>query len=235
MQSLCGENWQDLFDLIICNARKPHFFTSKTPFRKFNPKTNSKAWDSVKALKKGEIYYEGNLFEMIERTGWPSNRVLYFGDHIYGDLAQPFLKFGWRTGAIIHELEQEITILNLHEYQRNISWLLTLESLIEMLNLVEEDFTPRVRSVQEIRRDWLKERDNLRGCAKNYFNPYFGSVFRANHNPSFFSRRLSRFADIYMSNVTNLLNYPIDSHLIAKRIDLPHELTFQPEITMTRQ
>jgi len=33
--------------------------------------------------------------------------VLYFGDHIYGDLAEPFLKHGWRTGAIINEIEFE--------------------------------------------------------------------------------------------------------------------------------
>jgi hypothetical protein len=235
MQSLCGEDWQDLFDMIICNARKPHFFMSKTkPFRKFNIRTNSKAWDSVRSFRKGEIYYEGNLFEMIEHTGWPSNKVLYFGDHIYGDLAQPFLKFGWRTGAIINEMEHEIKILNVSEYQRVISWLITLETLIEKLNQVEEDFVPHTRSIQEIKNDWLMERNALRERAKYSFNPYFGSVFRANHNPSFFSRRLSRFADIYTSNVTNLLNYPIDSHLLAKRIDLPHEITTRPEIVLTK-
>lgn len=38
-------------------------------------------------------------------TGWNGSRVLYFGDHIYSDLADPSLKNGWRTGAIIPELE----------------------------------------------------------------------------------------------------------------------------------
>ena len=34
MRSLCGSDWANLFDIIICNARKPDFFTSKTkPFR----------------------------------------------------------------------------------------------------------------------------------------------------------------------------------------------------------
>ena len=42
------------------------------------------------------------------------------------------------------------------------------------------------------------------------YNPYFGSIFRAYENPTYFARRLGRFADIYMSSVVNLLDYPID-------------------------
>ena len=198
-------------------------------------KTNSKAWDSVSSFRQGEIYYEGNLLEMLEHTGWPSNRVLYFGDHIYGDLAQPFLKFGWRTGAIINEIEDEIRALNANDHQRVVSWLITLESLIEKLMHVQEDFSPESTSIEEIKQTWLRERDTLREKAKQSFNPYFGSVFRANNNPSFFSRRLSRFADIYTSNVTNLLNYPINCHFLAKRIDLAHESTTRPEVTVVEE
>lgn len=58
-------------------------------------------------FEKSNIYYEGNLFELIKYTEWPRHQVLYFGDHIYGDLAEPFLKHGWRTGAIINEIEYE--------------------------------------------------------------------------------------------------------------------------------
>ena len=108
MTSLCGSDWADLFDIIICNAQKPDFFTSKTkPFRHFNVNTNSKSWEKVTGFKKSNIYYEGNLFELIQYTEWSQHQVLYFGDHIYGDLAEPFLKHGWRTGAIINEIEYE--------------------------------------------------------------------------------------------------------------------------------
>lgn len=229
MQSLCGSDWQSLFDLIICNARKPHFFTSKNkPFRKFNIKTNSKHWDCVRTFVRGEVYYEGNLFDMIEHTGWPSTKVLYFGDHIYGDLAQPFLKFGWRTGAIINEIEKEISVLNRREYHQCVAWLNALENLIQKLNFAQEDYEGETCS--EIKTKWLRERDTLRERAKWMFNPYFGSVFRAHNNPSFFSRRLSRFADIYTSNVTNLLDYPVNGQFIAKRSDLPHETSTRPDM-----
>ncbi|CAF0919650.1 unnamed protein product [Brachionus calyciflorus] len=224
MQSLCGSDWTSLFDLIICSARKPQFFTSKSkPFRRFNIKTNSKSWDTVSELNRNEVYYEGNFYEMLKATGWQSNKCLYFGDHIYGDLEQPFLKFGLRTAAIINEVEQEVNIINSLEYLRTTTWLNSLENLIEHSMFVSDTPGDNLPSLEEIRTFWFQEREILRKKIKKSFNPYFGSIFRANNNPSFFSRRLSRFADIYTSNVSNLLNYPIDYHFIPRRIDLAHE------------
>jgi hypothetical protein len=45
--------------------------------------------------------------------------------------------------------------------------------------------------------------------SRDYFNPYFGSVFRTYTVPTYFHRRLARFADVYTSNVCNFLNYPV--------------------------
>lgn len=240
MVSLCGPDWTNLFDLVICNARKPDFFTSKTnPFRQFNASTNSKSWEQVTSLKKNNIYYEGNLFEMLQHTGWIRNQVLYFGDHIYGDLAEPFLKHGWRTGAIINELEHEVITMNQLEHQQKNCWLVTLEQLIERAMFLEDDKDdltmtendPLVlqshlakMSTAEIRAQFLREREEIKIASRSSFNKQFGSVFRSYNNPSFFTRRLSRFADIYTSNVTNLLDYPIDCHFIPRRTDLAHEL-----------
>lgn len=106
------------------------------------------------------------------------------------------------------------------EYQRKMQWLLTLENLIEKsMHIVNGDEA----NCRALREQWLDERESLKQWFKRSFNPHFGSIFRSHNNPSFFSRRLSRFSDIYTSNVTNLLNYPIDFHFIPKRIDLAHE------------
>ena len=43
-------------------------------------------------------------------------------------------------------------------------------------------------------------RNNL----KVQYNPFFGSIFRTQQNPTCFSRRLFRVADVYTSRVTNL-------------------------------
>jgi hypothetical protein len=106
------------------------------------------------------------------------------------------------------------------EFKRKMHWNLTLENLIEktMYLVNDDEMAGRV-----LRSEWLNEREYLRLWFKRSFNSQFGSIFRSHNNPSFFSRRLSRFSDIYTSNVTNLLNYPIDYHFIPKRIDLAHE------------
>ena len=43
------------------------------------------------------------MAELTEMTGWEGQKVLYFGDHPYADLADLSLNFGWRTGALIQE------------------------------------------------------------------------------------------------------------------------------------
>lgn len=33
------------------------------------------------------LFLQGNLYEFLKLTGWRGSKVLYFGDHIYSDLA----------------------------------------------------------------------------------------------------------------------------------------------------
>ena len=47
------------------------------------------------------LKFQGNFEDMIRLTQWNDDRVLYFGDHPYADLADLNLNHGWRTGAII--------------------------------------------------------------------------------------------------------------------------------------
>lgn len=58
---------------------------------------------------------------------------------------------------------------------------------------------------------------------KSIFNPYFGSVFRTYNNPTYFSRRLTRYADIYTAKLPNLLHYPLTYTFYPRRNHLPHE------------
>ena len=41
------------------------------------------------------------------------------------------MKHGWRTGAIIPELEHEISCSNSKQYKRSLQWMLALEKLIQ--------------------------------------------------------------------------------------------------------
>lgn len=72
---------------------------------------------------------------------------------------------------------------------------------------------------RNLKRDLLYCRLKL----KALFNPRFGSVFRTYTNSTYFTRRLVRFADLYMSSVENLLNYPLNYTFYPRRAALPHE------------
>lgn len=218
MELLVGHDWKNFFDVVIVQARKPRFFTDESrPMRLYDEQSGSHVWDRVTRLDKGTIYYEGTVKQLQELTGWSGHQVLYFGDHPYSDLADVTLEHGWRTGAIINELTHEIETLNRRTFKENANWLQMLTQLIEDH---QECNTPEEVAVLD---QWMKERDQLRNDIKCVFNKQFGSVFRTYHNPTYFSRRLFRFADIYTSNITNLLNYSVSHTFYPRRGVMPHE------------
>lgn len=69
----------------------------------------------------------------------------------------------------------------------------------------------------------------FRPQTKDIFNAQFGSLFRTYHNPTYFSRRLSRFADIYMASISCLLDYDFQHTFFPRRTPLQHESPFWPE------
>ncbi|KAG5893550.1 hypothetical protein JTB14_013634 [Gonioctena quinquepunctata] len=199
-------------------ARKPKFFTDiSRPIRVFDERSGTHIWDRVTKLEKGVIYYEGTVKQLQDLTGWRGHQVLYFGDHPYSDLADVTLEHGWRTGAIITELTHEISTLNNPEFKKNANWLQMLTQLIEDHQDCEDP------EEQKVLASWMAERDCIRNDIKYVFNEQFGSVFRTYHNPTYFSRRLFRFADIYTSNISNLLKYSVNHTFYPRRGVMPHE------------
>ncbi len=117
------------------------------------------------------VFVQGNMAELTEMTGWDGHQVLYFGDHPYADLADLSLNYGWRTGAIIQELEDEVGVMNTPEFKWGINWSTTLQHMIE-----DNQHKQTVEDKETIRK-WKEElaevryiRDNLdfAFCTKNY-------------------------------------------------------------------
>merc|ERR1712176_880596 len=106
--------------------------------------------------------------------------------------------------AVIRELEEEILRMNNDEYKWRVNWQQTLMGLIE-------DHQDQVEDSEgiEVIEAWKKELADSRLKLKQIFNAQFGSAFRSHNDPTFFSRKLFRFSDIYMSRVTNLLSYSL--------------------------
>uniref|UniRef100_A0A4W5NGS6 5'-nucleotidase domain containing 2 n=1 Tax=Hucho hucho TaxID=62062 RepID=A0A4W5NGS6_9TELE len=217
MNYMVGKDWRDLFDIVIVQADKPHFFNScGKPFRRLDSNGDLQ-WDKIKSLDKGQVYKQGNLFDFLRLTGWRGSKVLYFGDHLYSDLADLMLRHGWRTGAIVPELEVETRVVNTEQYAQGLTWLQALTGLLERMQMHRD---PESKKVLQ---DWLKEREELRAVTKNLFNPHFGSIFRTCHNPTYFSRRLCRFSDVYMASISCLLNYDLSYTFYPRRTPLQHE------------
>jgi len=218
MRHMIGDDWKDLFHVIVCLSKKPKFFESKHPFRRTS--SQKPAFGEVKELLKGEIYSEGNVGELHRLTGWEPHKILYFGDQMLADLAEPVMNQGWHTGAIVPELSEEIKILNTPDYQYKSHILTELNSLISLMQC----HLPDVEAVEYVDR-WAAQRKEVRHDLKEMVNPHFGSIFRTHLQPTLFYRRLSRFAEIYTSDLTNLKKYDgLNYRFTPVKTALPHEL-----------
>lgn len=61
--------------------------SSGSPFRCLNSDSMTPTWQRVNQLEPGQVYQQGNMAGLISMTGWKGAQVLYFGDHVFGDLA----------------------------------------------------------------------------------------------------------------------------------------------------
>ncbi|WAR27873.1 NT5D3-like protein [Mya arenaria] len=157
------------------------------------------------------VFYDvrGNFNDFRHMTGWHGSK-------------DPSLKHSWRTGAIIPELEDEIEKMLSEEYKVSVRWLIILQRLLEEIQASRNGSQQETGS-HEMIGELLEERDEIRSQLKELCNPRFGSMFRTHHNPSYFSRRMARFADIYTSKLTNLLQFSENYTFYPRRSFLPHE------------
>lgn len=90
--------WRSYFDAVIVDARKPSFFLEDKPLLLLEAAQPSAA----------AVYQGGNVRVLSEELKLPGDRVLYVGDHIYGDMLRAKRSSVWRTAMIVQELEQEL-------------------------------------------------------------------------------------------------------------------------------
>ncbi|PVH64447.1 hypothetical protein PAHAL_2G270200 [Panicum hallii] len=115
-QHFDGNSWRELFDVVIAQANKPTFYNSDHPFRVYDTQKDTLAFTAVDKFLPDQVYYHGCLKSFLQITKWRGPEVIYFGDHLLSDLRGPS-KAGWRTAAVIRELEDEIEIQNGDSYR----------------------------------------------------------------------------------------------------------------------
>ena len=215
-------DWPSAFDVVVCNANKPSFFSQRDRvFKTSGPKWSfvdepAPGYIPVKKFLKGHMYHGGCMREMMKLSDWEGEEILFFGDHVYSDLADPILFAGWRTAAIVPELDEELDAIHSKTYQTHLATLSELE--LKISNFKDPDMS------RELIQFYMNQRQEVKSELRKVFNPYFGSLFRCNIQPSYFHRQLSRYAEIYTSSISNLSEIPLCAKLYPNRGYLPHEV-----------
>lgn len=136
----------------------------------------------------------------------------------------------WRyTGAIINDLEAELTIMSSQEYGR-LAFSVTV--MDEVLRLVQDIlYRPVGDEVEgwsnqcgineddvQLLTDIEDETKRLRRQMRRMFNERFGSVFQSEYVSTYFGFAMHRYSDLYTSSLMNLAQY---SNLANRRFYPP--------------
>ena len=241
-------SWRNYFDYVVVGAMKPAFFAEHRPFSELNA-DGSIARAQAESFERGKIYDGGNLFDFERLTGFSGDRVLYVGDHIYGDIIRNRKASQWRTCFIVQELEREIDYIAGHaaDVQRlneldalrarlddmiNHHKLLlnSLDRRLERGGPVPADLEARrtreKQDLEKLRRAFkatLAEGSELEARFENGANAYWGLVFKEGNENSRFGEQVEDYADLYTSRVSNFLYYSPMQVFRSPRATMPHE------------
>jgi 5'-nucleotidase len=103
-------SWRNYFDAVITGAAKPAFFSERRPLLVLGP--DGQPAGEATSLERGRTYQGGDLSRLEELLGIGGERVLYVGDHIYGDILRSRKSSLWRTCLVVEELERELAWLD---------------------------------------------------------------------------------------------------------------------------
>jgi 5'-nucleotidase len=223
-----GMKWQDLFSVVIVDARKPLFFTGVHPIYEVIQESGFLKPVTGK-LTSGRIYSGGNAAVLEKSFGFSGDEMLYVGDHMFGDVHVSKNALRWRTALVLRELEDEIKANELFISQSvRLDDLMqqkeTLESQLFQVRIQEQ--RSKVLSQSEITRRLEKLDEEItplviQSGALN--NPHWGLLLRAGNDKSYLAYQLERYADLYTSRVSNFLETTPFSYFRSPKGILPHD------------
>ncbi len=245
--------WRNYFDVVITGADKPAFFSDSRPFLELDPASEEGAvLAEATSLDRWRVYRGGNLASFERMTGFSGDKVLYVGDHIYGDILKSRKASLWRTCMVVQELEDEIRYTE--GRREEISRLSEVELLRARLDdavnqqkallgslerRLERDSPsePERAQLEQERRTGKVELERLRRALRGAisiaetlerdveagFNPYWGLLFKEGHENSRFGAQVEQYACLYTSRVSNLLHVSPTQYLRSQRELMPHE------------
>ncbi|MFO0589919.1 MAG: HAD-IG family 5'-nucleotidase [Polyangiaceae bacterium] len=205
-------------------------------------------------LERGCVYEGGNLVDFEKYLNTTGDRILYIGDHIYGDILRSKKESSWRTVMIIQEMEAEVVahescreehaLLGTYEERRE-----QLEDELRYYQASYKDIVRRLEEAKESKSSSAAQIEAERGRIKRSverirgqmrvvdtelvrlereisrrFHPYWGSLLKEANETSSFGDQVEEYACLYTSRVSNLNLYSPLQFFRSPRDLMPHEL-----------
>ena len=236
--------WHEYFEHIVVEADKPEFFTAR------NPLVHE---DTAAPDLQHKIFKHGNLRAFEGLLNCSGEKILYVGDHIFGDILRSKKSSTWRTAMIIPEMERELLAgedvqaeiargdelfrrrlhleIETNYHQRMLLSLLNLDELAQKDNHGNNNAISRVveaseSNMAEIRKALERtevEQNENNLAVSRRFNPFWGMLFRERAAHTVFAEQVEDWACVYTSRVSNFLSYSPLHYYRSARDLLPHE------------
>ena len=197
-------------------------------------------------------YQGGNTRFLEEKIGFRGDKILYFGDHTYGDILMAKKSAGWRTAMVVEEIEHELETTQLLEPKFRIHSGISEERDrlgVERAALERELNRLKTLDRSNTRPQTLKRREGkiqileqeIRGrteeialfnrqaaelwqeCERQY-NRIWGPLFREENEFSRFGHQVKDFACLYTSAASNFLCYSKEHYFRSPLERMPHEM-----------
>ncbi|MFO0755345.1 MAG: HAD-IG family 5'-nucleotidase [Byssovorax sp.] len=243
-------SFRHFFDVIIVASSKPAFFQERRPLMQ---RDGDELRVASFPLERGTIYEGGNLIDFEKALGITGDRILYVGDHIYGDILRSKKESAWRTAMIIQEMEAEVVAHEAcrEELEKSAQLEERREDLEDQLRYYQQRFKDLSKKVDEelaqkgglsfheaergrIKRTVERIRGQLRAVDAELgklereialrFHPYWGSLLKEANETSSFGDQVEEYACLYTSRVSNFLAYSPLQYFRSPRDLLPHEM-----------
>jgi len=235
--------WLDYFKVVTCDAQKPKFFSGDSELVPVPGVPR----------KRPRIVTGGSLKDLERALGVSGERILYIGDHIYGDILKSKKSSTWRTAMIIPEMENELRRLeevreNQIKADRLFQNRLRLEVelnyqqrlLMSMMGVMEAGSAEaglhgpdmeearrageaNVAGIRKELEDVERDLASTRRKIMQPFNHLWGMLFREGAAVSMFGAQVEDYAGLYTGKVSNFLSYSPDQYFRAARDIMPHE------------
>ncbi len=234
--------WRELFDLVIVSARKPHFFSARSPvFEVVDDEGLLRP--CVGGIRAPGAYLGGNAKHVEDYLGFSGAEILYVGDHAYGDVHVSKNVRRWRTALIMRELEAELEALDgFRDTQAVLTRLMADKDALDFQaaqirmalrrgEAGEADAGAPSRGALQVAYDDLRTRMTalderigpLAQQASALMSHRWGLLMRTGKDKSLMARSVERHADIYTSRVSNFGYETPFAYLSSPRGSLPHD------------